>query len=205
MLSRHEKTDSDLASEISRLSADRRLDDVFEQYKSELLGTIYFLYSASDSASKLALEKLRKRCSRNYENSRIGDVRSWVFRVLYTLAFESVGNAKPKRRKSIATVELFSAWEGEPDESNRREQIAYLRSVLLDLSFNERAVFLLRQNGGLTYDEIARTTGLTFEQVRSTMKKTVFRLAGELDTFSRTLQHKQQGSTSFAIADEVEK
>lgn len=208
MPSRLEKTNVSQLATLAQLSADRRLDDVFEQYKAELTGTIYFLYSASESASKTAYEKLRRRCSRNYANSRIGDIRSWVFRVLYTLAFETVGNVKPKRRKIVADAELSSILDvatENSDEANSRARILFLRNVFLDLSFNERAVFLLRQNGDLSYDEIARTTGLAFDLVQSLMKKVILRLGEASDFFSETLLRKDRDLTSFFMSGGVEK
>ena len=207
MSSRQEKTVGRRSSTQAQLSADHKLDEVFEQCRSEIIGTIYFLYSSSENVSKSVYEKLKRRCSRSYVNSRIGDLRSWVFRVLYTLAFESVGNVKPKRRKFSKDAELssiLSEASATPDESLVRARVVFLREVFAELSFIERAVFLLRQNGNLSYVEISRTTGLSLEQVHSLMKKIVLRLAAASDLFSSSLRENQQKDFPFSDSDEVE-
>lgn len=207
MSSLQEKTVGRRSSTQAQLSADRKLDVVFEQCRAEIMGTIYFLYSSSESVSKSVYEKLKRRCSRNYANSRIGDLRSWVFRVLYTLAFESVGNVKPKRRKLSKNAELTSIvndTSAVPDESLARARSVFLSDVFAELSFVERAVFLLRQNGNLSYVEISRTTGLSLEQVHSLMKKTVLRLAEASDLFSSSLHERRQDDFSFSNSGEVE-
>ena len=91
------------------------------------------------------------------------------------------------------------------DEANSRARILFLRNVFLDLSFNERAVFLLRQNGDLSYDEIARTTGLALDLVQSLMKKVILRLGEASDFFSETLLQKDRDLTSFFMSGGVEK
>ena len=206
MSSRQEKTVGRRSTQ-TQLSVDRKLDDVFEQCKTEIIGTIFFLCASSENASRSVYEKLKGRCSRSYENSRIGDLRSWVFRVLYTLAFESFGNVKPKRRKLSDEAKLASVLKDEveaSDESKDRARATFFKDVFTELTFNERAVFLLRQNGGLSYDEIARTTGLSSEQVRSLMKKTIFRLAEASESFSSSFLRKSQEVVSPSISGEVE-
>ena len=195
-MSCHDKSDSLRDVAIDVLSVDRKLDEIFEQYKSEIMGTIYFLYAGSESMSKIAYEKLRKRCSRCYENSRIGNPHAWVFRILYNLAFETVGNSKTKRRKNPGTAHEKESSEIKSDEEamilTRRK---ILRDALLNLRFSERAVFLLRQNGGLSYEQIARATGFSEADVRAQMKTAIDALVRASDSFSNGVQ-KQSVSDS---------
>ena len=59
--------------------------------------------------------------------------------------------------------------------NHRREQLDQVRQTLVELRPEEKAVFLLRQNGNLTYDEIAEIrrcpVGTVKTQMRTAMQK----------------------------------
>jgi RNA polymerase sigma-70 factor (ECF subfamily) len=66
--------------------------------------------------------------------------------------------------------------DGAPaDQLEEQEDLARLREALLDLRPDEKEVFLLRQNGGLTYEEIAdlrkAPVGTVKTQMRSALQK----------------------------------
>jgi len=56
-----------------------------------------------------------------------------------------------------------------------QEDLARLRAALVDLRTDEKEVFLLRQNGGLTFEEIAdlrkAPVGTVKTQMRSALQK----------------------------------
>ncbi len=191
-MSHHEKPTEKFGFASSSLSDDLKLDDVFEQYKSEILGVVYFLYGASESAATLAYEKLRERCSRNYANSKISDLHAWVFRVLYNLAYEAVGNVKPRRHKNASGSSPELDGLSSNEEATARARRKFLQEVFLDFPFHERAVFLLRQNGGLSYEQIARVTGRSLAEVKTLMKDALFKLVDALERFSILASEKKR-------------
>ena len=64
--------------------------------------------------------------------------------------------------------------------------------VFLDFPFHERAVFLLRQNGGLSYEQIARVTGRSLAEVKTLMKDALFKLVDALERFSILASEKKR-------------
>ena len=56
------------------------------------------------------------------------------------------------------------------------EQLELLRQALMTLRPEEQEVFLLRQNGGLSYPQIAEATALPLGTVKTRMRAAIQRL-----------------------------
>jgi RNA polymerase sigma factor (sigma-70 family) len=56
------------------------------------------------------------------------------------------------------------------------EQLARVRRAVADLRPEEQEVFLLRQNGELTYDEIAAAVGIPLSTVKTRMRLAIAKL-----------------------------
>ena len=65
-------------------------------------------------------------------------------------------------------------------ELERQEQIARVQRALLDLRPEEQEVFLLRQNGGMTYEEIALSISLPVGTVKTRMRLALQKLRAVL-------------------------
>jgi RNA polymerase sigma-70 factor (ECF subfamily) len=91
-----------------------------------------------------------------------GGERAWVFRVARNLALN--------HRRDIArqpnTVELAEA-----SRPASQEMAAAIREALDRLSHTDRDVFLLREEGGLSYEEIAASCDITRAAVRSRLHR----------------------------------
>lgn len=166
----------------------RRLDEIFERNEPEIAGTLYYLYAASEQSVKRAYDVFRQRCERGFASSKISDPYFWVFRSLYNLASDEASNAKPKR--SLKDSQLFERFSVNADRSEDalntlRKEV--LKNALLQLHFNERAVFLLRQNGKLTYEQIAKVVGASLADVKSRMKSALGKLVDASDRYSAFL------------------
>lgn len=200
----------DASRVVGALSVDRKLDDVFDRYRSEIQGTLFYLYNASENAATEAYDELRRQCSRKYANSEIGDLRVWVFRVLYNIAYDAVGGVKPKRRRNHSgasgTQPMKSDESAAPDggdETVEESLNVFLRDTLLALSFNCRAVFLLRQNGALSYEQIARTTGASLDDVKLLMKESVMALVSASERYDEFLRQRKLEIVAEPDSDEA--
>ena len=63
----------------------------------------------------------------------------------------------------------------------RSEQIDRLREAIRELRSEEQEVFLLRQNGDLTYEQIADTIGIPIGTVKTRMRLALTRLRKALN------------------------
>jgi RNA polymerase sigma-70 factor (ECF subfamily) len=95
-------------------------------------------------------------------NADEGACRAWVFRIARNLALNHV---RDDRRRGT-TVELV-----EECAPATQEVAAALREALERLPVIDRDVFLLREAGGLSYDEIALACELTVDAVRSRLHR----------------------------------
>ena len=71
---------------------------------------------------------------------------------------------------------MFSTSESPEAGLVRKEQIDQLRQAVLRLRPKEQEVFLLKQNGNLTYEQIAKTTGMPIGTVKTRMRSALNRL-----------------------------
>ena len=76
-----------------------------------------------------------------------------------------------------------------------------LKHALLDFSVEERAIFLLRQNGELPYEQIARISGKNLEEVKEIMMLVIRRLNLALDNCSEYTRLKNQDSVETLDSD----
>jgi RNA polymerase sigma-70 factor, ECF subfamily len=88
--------------------------------------------------------------------------RAWIFSIARNLALNHVRDG---RRRGVA-VELPDA--GTPPT---QELAAALREALIRLAPLDRDVFLMREAGGLSYDEIGRACDMTADAVRSRLHR----------------------------------
>ena len=87
-----------------------------------------------------------------------------------------------KRRKALPDDESLINSQDAPPEADvlHREQLALVRRALLDLRPEEQEVFLLRQNGEMTYEEIARLINIPLGTAKTRMRLALTKLRDAL-------------------------
>ena len=162
----------------ARTPAERKLEDVFTRFEPELLGTLQHLLGNADDARD-ALQDGFVRCWKKRDAlDEIANLRAWVFRVAYNVGLDVLKSGWRRRRKAVAVEEIEpAARDGEPEErALERERLAALRDAVRRLEGKEKDVFLLRQNGALTYEQIAQATGLPLGTVKTAMRRALAKL-----------------------------
>ncbi len=162
----------------ARTPAELKLEDVFTRFEPELLGTLQHLLGNADDARD-ALQDGFVRCWKKRDAlDEIANLRAWVFRVAYNVGLDVLKSGWRRRRKPVAVEEIEpTARDGEPEErALERERLVALRDAIRRLEGKEKDVFLLRQNGALTYEQIAQTTGLPLGTVKTAMRRALAKL-----------------------------
>jgi RNA polymerase sigma-70 factor (ECF subfamily) len=149
----------------------------FNEVRDELLSTLWFVLGNQDDAHDIAQEVFL-RCWRTQEGlPEVQNLRAWIFRVGLNAARDLQRSAWRRRVKPLLGAELMPRHETSPpgQELEDRESMDRLRQALLHLRPEEKEVFLLRQNGELTYEQIAqlydRPVGTVKTQMRSALQK----------------------------------
>jgi len=165
------------ASSDGRLSSAERLTRAFSDMRDELVSTLMYLLGNREDAHDAAQEAFVK-CWRSCDTlPDVQNLRAWIFRVGLNAAKDMQRSAWHRRSKPIAGDEtMIVGREVSPGEQlEEQEDLSRLQSAILELRSDEKEVFLLRQNGGFTYEEIAdirsAPVGTVKTQMRSALQK----------------------------------
>lgn len=170
----HPATDSDRPAE-------ERLEAVFRCAHGELLGTLYYVVGNLEDARDVLQEAFLKCWRRRGELGEIADLRAWVFQVAVNAGRDFLRGGWQRRRQPLPEEAPMHSTAPRPDQALLdREELDRLRQALLRLRPEEREVFLLRQNGALTYEQIAATTALPLGTVKTRMRLALQNLRGLL-------------------------
>jgi RNA polymerase sigma-70 factor (ECF subfamily) len=165
------------AGSNGQLSPEDLLVRAFQEMRDELVSTLMFLLGNRDDAQDAAQEAFLK-CWRNRAGlAEIQNLRAWIFRVGLNTAKDMQRSAWARRAKPMVGEEIMlAARDVAPGQVlEDKESLERLRRAILELRTEEKEVFLLRQNGGLTYEQIAEIrqspVGTVKTQMRSALQK----------------------------------
>jgi RNA polymerase sigma-70 factor, ECF subfamily len=158
---------------------DHALVGVFAEVSHELTGRLFQILRDWEDARDAAQTAFLKcwRC-----RDRLGavrDLRAWLFRVALNVAFDL--RARGARRRAVpldALADTLPGRQGATAEGEvlDRECLDLLRAALRELRPAEREVFLLRQESGLTYEEIAAARGQPVGTIKTQMRAALRKL-----------------------------
>ncbi len=149
----------------------------FTDLRDELVSTLWFLLGNKEDAQDVAQEVFLRCWRAQAALPEIHNLRAWIFRVGLNAAKDLQRSAWRRRVKPLLGAEAMPMVDASPPGQALEEQesLARLRDALLDLRAEEKEVFLLRQNGELTYEQIAevynRPVGTVKTQMRSALQK----------------------------------
>jgi len=149
----------------------------FNAVRAELVSTLFFLLGNQDDAQDAAQDAFLK-CWRASESWReVRNARAWILRVGLNAAKDLQRNAwrRKSRPLNLSGGVEEPATESPADCLEEKEALEQLRQAVKGLRPEEKAVFLLRQNGDLTYEEIAEVrrspVGTVKTQMRAALQK----------------------------------
>jgi len=149
----------------------------FNEARAELVSTLYFVLGNHDDAQDAAQDAFLKCWRTRQLLGEVRNLRAWIFRVGLNAAKDLQRSAWRRKAKPLAnTVGLTDFVEASPAHTiEEKESMELLRLALLKLRPEEKAIFLLRQNGDLTYEEIAELrrspVGTVKTQMRAALQK----------------------------------
>ena len=157
--------------------SERKLEEIFQQLEQELAGTLYHLLGNQEDV-KDALQEGFVRCWKNREKlSEIKKLRAWIFSVIYHIGIDMTKASWRKRRQTLPPEELLEQPTKTPlEQCSEKEELERLRTAIQQLDQPDKAIFLLRQNGSLTYEQIAQIVGLPTGTVKTKMRKVLTKL-----------------------------
>jgi RNA polymerase sigma-70 factor (ECF subfamily) len=161
----------------SRTQPTEKLLRAFVEVREELLGTLAGHLGSHDDALDVMQETFLKCWRARRKLRRVRNLKAWIFHIALNAARDLQRNAWRRKSRPLEQAPVTPPMpEVSPgDVLARGEDLDRLRAALFDLRPEERDVFLLRQNGDLTYEEIAvlrrRPVGTVKTQMRTALIK----------------------------------
>lgn len=154
------------------------LEEAFTRYQSELLGTLYYLVGNVDDARDALQETFIKCWNHRQEVPHIVNLKAWIFRIALNTGRDLRQTAWRRKRKSLPEDEamVIPQRETPADQLEKQEQNDLLQRAIHQLRPEEQEVFLLRQNGEMTYEEIAEAIGVPTGTVKTRMRLALSRV-----------------------------
>jgi RNA polymerase sigma-70 factor, ECF subfamily len=150
----------------------------FNGLRDELIGTLVFVLGNRDDAHDAAQDAFIKCWNAREQLPQVINLRAWIFRVCFNTAKDMQRSAWNRRAKPLQAEQYtMTAKDAPPGQTlERKESIDRLRHAILELREEEKEVFLLRQNGDLTYDQIAELRGCPVSTVKTQMRTALEKL-----------------------------
>ena len=160
-----------------------RLEAAFVRHQQELLGTLYYLVGNIEDARD-ALQETFVKCWRNGDKvAEVENLRAWIFRIAVNTGRDLRQTAWRRRRTALPedASMIESAEHGPVDCVERNEQMTQLQQAIHSLRGEEQEVFLLRQNGDMTYEEIGEAIGVPTGTAKTRMRLAITKLRKVLE------------------------
>lgn len=159
-------------------SSSERLEEAFARLQGELLGTLFYL-TGSREDSQDALQEAFIKCWKNIDQvEQVRNLRAWIFRIVLNTGRDIRQTAWRRKRQGMPQEDQMveTADAGPVDQALSNERDSRVRDALHHLRDEEKEVFLLRQNGDLTYEEIGKALGVPTGTVKTRMRMALQRL-----------------------------
>ena len=169
---------TDTVAPVPARAAGTMLEEAFARHQAELLGTLYYLVGNLEDARDALQEAFIKCWRHQAEVPGIDNLKAWIFRVALNTGRDIRETAWRRKRQGLPEDEgtIASRHDGPVEIVEHDERLARLRQALAELRPEEQEVFLLRQNGDLTYEEIAELLDVPTGTVKTRMRLALQRL-----------------------------
>ena len=158
-------------------SADDGFVRAFNEVRAELVSTLFFVLGNQEDAQDAAQDAFLKCWRARSTLADVRNMRAWIFRVGLNAAKDLQRNAWRRRARPLAAGCEPGSEAADPATALLdKEKLEQVRHALLQLRAEEKAIFLLRQNGSLTYEEIAALRRCPVGTVKTQMRAALFKL-----------------------------
>jgi RNA polymerase sigma-70 factor (ECF subfamily) len=156
---------------------EEQLIDTFNALRDELLSTLIYVLGNRDDAQDAAQDAFLKCWTARHQLAGVLNLRAWIFRVCFNTAKDLQRSAWRRRSRPLGDGLTMVAREAAPSQTlEEQESVERLRKAILDLRQEEKEIFLLRQNGELTYEQIAEMRRCPIGTVKSQMRSALDKL-----------------------------
>lgn len=167
-----------LTPEAAERPGDDALVATFNQVRDELVSTLMYLLGNADDAQDAAQEAFLKCWRARSSVPDVQNLRAWIFRVGLNAAKDFQRSAWNRKSRPLPEDDVMLPTRDEtPGQTvEDQESLDRLRQAITQLRQDEKEVFLLRQNGDLTYEQIAEIRNAPVGTVKTQMRTALIKL-----------------------------
>lgn len=160
------------------LSTGDVLLSAFNELRDELISTLAYVLGNQEDAKDAAQDSFIKCWNARDQLHQILNLRAWIFRVSLNTAKDMQRSAWNRRSRPLqAEQHTMAGKETAPEIGlENKEAVEQVRCAILKLRQEEKEVFLLRQNGQFTYDQIAEIRGCPVGTIKTQMRTALEKL-----------------------------
>jgi len=157
---------------------DESLVELFNGLRDELVSTLLYLLGNPDDAQDAAQEAFLKCWRARHTLPEIHNLRAWIFRVGLNAAKDFQRSAWNRKSRPLPEDDLMiPVRDDDPGQAlEKQETVERLRAAIANLRPEEQEVYLLRENGELTYEQIAEIRGAPVGTVKTQMRSALQKL-----------------------------
>lgn len=167
----------------------------FQELHDRLAGTAFHVLGHPEDAREAVQEAFLKCWRRRRQAEGAVNLKAWVFSVLMNTARDMRRRRRVRRAESLPT-EATMASPGTATNpahvAQHREALVRVRAAIRTLPETEREVFLLRQNGDLTYEDVAGMLGIPVGTAKTRMRSALHRLREAVEGGSRATRPERR-------------
>lgn len=165
------------ASATPGISMGDALVRAFNEARGELVGTLVYLLGSQEDANDAAQDTFMK-CWRNLDElDKVQNLRAFIFRVAMNTATDIRRSAWRRKAKPMGEEEMYAApTNTDCDNLEQQEQVQRVRRAIRTLRIEEQEIFLLRENGEMTYEQIAEIRSVPVGTVKTQMRTALQKL-----------------------------
>ena len=144
----------------------------FNDLRDELISALVFVLGNPEDARDAAQDAFIKCWNAREQLGAVRNLRAWIFRVCFNTAKDLRRSAWHRKSRPLRAEQYtMPARDLAPGQDvERKEAFERIRQAVLGLREEEKDVFLLRQNGELTYEQIAELRGCPVSTVKTQMR-----------------------------------
>ena len=156
----------------------KRLEDLFQSMRDELVSSLCLILGSREDAMDVAQEAFLRCWKHRDQMLSVSNPRAWIFRVGINAAKDLRRSAWRRKSRPMLAEEAMPPVErvGIPESLEANEERMRVRLAVEDLRPEEKEIFLMRQNGELTLEEIAQVVGRPVGTVKTQLRSALGKL-----------------------------
>ena len=157
------------------MSTPGTFEEIYSENYKAMHRVAFKMIGDKDGASDIVQEVFID-CFQRLSNGLVLDsAKSWLYKVTYIKCIDHF-----RKQKRLHEIELMEDIEIEDKQNEKHEMKTVIFQALSKLNPQEKAIAVLYSEG-LSYKEIASTTGIKFSSIGKTLSRTLKKLGKELN------------------------